>query len=51
LGEDGRFFKQFKKALFERPLGAELAHHLGYKATLPAAAPATTATGHTRSQC
>ena len=44
LGEDG-LFKQLKKALLERALGAELTHHLGYeKATLPGGAPATTAT-------
>ena len=29
LGEDG-LFKQLKKALLERALGAELTHHLGY---------------------
>jgi transposase-like protein len=28
LGEDG-LFKQLKKALLERALGAELTHHLG----------------------
>jgi transposase-like protein len=30
LGEDG-LFKQLKKALLERALGAELTHHLGYE--------------------
>jgi transposase-like protein len=44
LGEDG-LFKELKKALLERALGAELTHHLGYeKGVLPAAGRATTAT-------
>jgi transposase-like protein len=30
LGEGG-LFKQLKKALLERALGAELTHHLGYE--------------------
>lgn len=30
LGENG-LFKQLKKALLERPIGAELTHHLGYE--------------------
>ena len=30
LGEDG-LFKQLKKALLERALGAELTNHLGYE--------------------
>jgi transposase-like protein len=30
LGEEG-LFKQLKKALIERPLGAELTEHLGYE--------------------
>ena len=42
-GDDG-LFKQLKKALIERALGAELTEHLGYeKAILPAAAKATAA--------
>ena len=39
LGEDG-LFKQLKKVLLERALGAELTHH----PILPAAGRATTAT-------
>ena len=35
LGEDG-LFKQLKKALLERALGAELTHHLGYERGDPA---------------
>ena len=35
LGEDG-MFKQLKKALIERALGAELTHHLGYEKGDPA---------------
>ena len=35
LGEDG-LFKQLKKALLERALGAELTHHLGYDKGDPA---------------
>ena len=35
LGEDG-LFKQLKKALLERPLGAVLTHHLGYDKGDPA---------------
>ncbi len=35
LGEDG-LFKQLKKALLERALGAELTHHLGYEKGDPA---------------
>ena len=47
-GEDG-LFKQLKKALIERALGAELTGHLGYeKATRPAVAPATAATAQAR---
>src|SRR6201990_849750 len=34
-GEDG-LFKQLKKALIERALGAELTHHLGYEKGDPA---------------
>jgi hypothetical protein len=34
-GEDG-LFKQAKKALLERALGAELTHHLGYEKGDPA---------------
>ena len=30
LGEEG-LFKQLKKALIEKALGAELTHHLGYE--------------------
>ena len=40
LGEDG-LFKQLKKALLERALGAELTHHLGYEKGDPPAAAAT----------
>ena len=35
-GEDG-LFKQLKKALMERALGAELTEHLGYEKGDPAA--------------
>ena len=35
LGEEG-LFKQLKKALLERALGAELTHHLGYEKGDPA---------------
>jgi putative transposase len=35
LGDDG-LFKQLKKALLERALGAELTHHLGYEKGDPA---------------
>src|SRR6476659_6956246 len=35
LGEQG-LFKQLKKALLERALGAELTHHLGYEKGDPA---------------
>src|SRR6202165_4590809 len=35
LGEDG-LFKQLKKALLERALGAEMTHHLGYEQGDPA---------------
>ena len=35
---DGGVFRQLKKALMERALGAELTHHLGYeKGAAPAA--------------
>jgi putative transposase len=34
LGEDG-LFKQLKKALLERALGAELTHQLGYEKRRP----------------
>jgi hypothetical protein len=47
LGEDG-LFKQLKKALIERALGAELTEHLGYERGDPAAAAATTAFGKWR---
>ena len=43
LGEDG-LFKQLKKALLERALGAELTHHLGYEKGDPAGR----GTGNTR---
>ena len=36
LGEDG-LFKQLKKALLERALGAELTHHLAARALSPLA--------------
>src|SRR5215467_9681973 len=35
LGDEG-LFKQLKKALLERALGAELTHHLGYEKGDPA---------------
>ena len=45
LGEEG-VFKELKKRLLERALGAELSEHLGYeKGDRPAAAAATAATG------
>ena len=48
IGEAG-LFKQLKKALIERALGAELTEHLGYeKAIRPAAAAATVATAPVR---
>src|SRR5689334_17100268 len=48
MGEDG-LFKQLKKALIERALGAELTEHLGYeKGDPPAAAAATVATAPAR---
>jgi putative transposase len=51
LGEEG-LFKQLKKALLERALGAELTHHLGYERAIPLAeGPATTATGPTPRRC
>ncbi len=42
---DGGVFRQLKKALMERALGAELTHHLGEKKALPPVgrAPAATA--------
>ena len=43
LGEGG-LFKQLKKALLERALGAELTHHLGYEKGDPAGR----GTGNTR---
>ena len=44
LGEEG-LFKELKKRLLERALGAELSEHLGYeRAIRPAAAAATAAT-------
>jgi putative transposase len=44
LGEEG-LFKQLKKRLLERALGAELSEHLGYeKGAAPVAAAATVAT-------
>jgi transposase-like protein len=47
-GADG-LFKQLKKALIERALGAELSDHLGYeKGTRLAAAAAIAATGAAR---
>ena len=43
LGEGG-LFRQLKKALLKRALGAELTHHLGYEKGDPAGrGPATTA--------
>jgi transposase-like protein len=51
LGEDG-LFKQLKKALLERALGAELTHHLATRRViLPAAGRATTATGPRLRRC
>ena len=39
-----RVFRQLKKALMERALGAELTHHLGYeKGAVPAGLPGPTA--------
>ena len=49
LGEDG-LFKQLKKALLERALGAELTHHLGYDKGAGGAA-ATAATGAIPRRC
>ena len=47
-GEDG-LFKQLKKALIERALGAELSEHLGYEKGDPAGREAATAaTGRAR---
>ena len=47
-GADG-LFKQLKKALIERALGAELSDHLGYeKGTRPAGAAAIAVTGPAR---
>jgi putative transposase len=42
---DGGVYRQRKKALMERALGAELTHHLGYEkgAALPAVPGATAA--------
>ena len=42
---DGGVFRQLKKALMERALGAELTHHLGYE---KGAAPAGRARGNSR---
>ena|ERR1700677_4851249 len=42
---DGGLFRQLKKALMERALGAELTHHLGYE---KGAAPAGRAKGNSR---
>jgi len=51
LGEEG-LFKQLKKALLERALGAELTHHLVMRRAIPLAeGPATTATGPTPRRC
>ena len=50
LGEDG-LFKQLKKALLERALGAELTHYVTRKAILPAAGRATTATEPRPKRC
>ena len=51
LGEKG-LFKQLKKALLERALGAELTHHLGYEKGDPAGrGTATTATGAIPRRC
>jgi transposase-like protein len=48
-GENG-LFKQLKKALIERALGAELTEHLGYEKGDPSGrgVPATAATGRAR---
>ena len=52
LTGDGGLFKQLKKALIERALGAELTDHLGYRrAILQAAAKATAATVRVRRRC
>ena len=51
VGDDG-LFKQLKKALLERALGAELTDHLGYeKGTRQAAARATAATAILARRC
>ena len=42
---DGGVYRQLKKALMERALGAELTHHLGYE---KGAAPAGRARGNSR---
>jgi putative transposase len=52
LTGDGGLFKQLKKALIERALGAELTDHLGYEKGDPAGrAKATAATGRARRRC
>jgi putative transposase len=52
LTGDAGLFKQLKRALMERALGAELSHHLGYeKGDPPAGAAATAATGIRRRRC
>jgi transposase-like protein len=49
LTGEGGLFKQLKKALIERALGAELTEHLGYeRAIRPAEAAATAATARVR---
>ena len=51
LGEEG-LFKELKKRLLERVLGAELTEHLGYnKGDLPGGAAATAATATRARQC
>lgn len=54
LGEEG-VFKELKKRLLERALGAELSEHLGYEKSDPAGAAAATAAtarrGQTASGC
>ena len=50
LGDDG-LFKQLKKALLERALGAELSAWATRRAIQPAAARATAATGIRARRC
>ena len=49
-GEDG-LFKQLKKALIERALGAELTEHLGYEKEDPAGRGSPNSRGVSRQLC